>query len=193
MENEVWKEIPFQPWDEFYEISNFGRVRSLDRHNMKTLANGVVCQFFNKGKILKKRLTQSGYVRVNFYHSEFGSKDMYIHRLVCMAFIGLPIDQTMQINHKNGLKDDNRLENLEWATPSQNIYHAHNNGLIKKRLGKDHNASKKVRQLSLDGEVIQEFDAINDIARLTKFDGNYIINALKGKRETAYGFKWQYV
>ncbi len=92
-----------------------------------------------------------------------------------------------------GYSNKNKTDLIAILELSQNIYHAHNNGLIKKRLGKDHNASKKVRQLSLDGEVIQEFDAINDIARLTKFDGNYIINALKGKRETAYGFKWQYV
>ena len=190
---EIWREIPFEPWSEFYEVSNFGRVRSLDRYNIKTLSSGVVQQFFNKGKILKNRLTRAGYARVNFYHSQYGSKDMYIHRLVCMAFIGLPTDETMQINHKNGIKTDNHLSNLEWATPSNNIYHAHENGLIKKRLGKDHNASKKVQQLSINGEFIREFDAINDINRLTEFKGHYIITALKGRRATAYGFKWKYV
>jgi hypothetical protein len=192
MENEVWKDVAIEPWGEFYQVSNLGRVRSKERRGIKRYKNGIEQEFVLQPKILKNRYL-FGYDRVNFYHQDFGDKHYFVHRLILMTFDCMPITMDMQINHKNGLKHDNRLENLEWATPSQNIYHAHNNGLIKKRLGKDHNASKKVRQLSLDGEVIQEFDAINDIARLTKFDGNYIINALKGKRETAYGFKWQYV
>jgi hypothetical protein len=193
MENEVWKDVALEPWGEFYEISNLGRVRSKDRSSKKRLMDGTLQNFFNKGKILKLRFTQSGYARVNFCHSQNGSKDAYVHRIVFMTFVGNPTSLDMQINHKNGNKGDNRLENLEWVTPSENIYHAHNTGLIKRRFGKDHNASKKVQQLSVDGELIQEFDAINDIDRMTKFNGSYIISALKGRRETAYGFKWKYI
>lgn len=189
---EIWKDIAIDPWGEFYEISNLGRVRSKERHGVKKYKNGMEQEFVLKPKILKNRYL-FGYDRVNFFHQDYGDKHFFVHRLVLMTFEGMPVDEHMQINHKNGLKHDNRVINLEWVSPSQNIYHAHENGLIKKRLGKDHNASKKVQQLSISGEFIREFDAINDINRLTKFDGNYIIEVLKGRRETAYGFKWQYV
>ena len=193
MENEIWKDVAIERWGEFYEVSNLGNIRSKDRFSNKKLLDGRLQSFFNKGKMLKHRLTQSGYGRVNFCHSLIGSKDFYIHRIVYITFVGNPINSDMQINHKNGNKSDNRLENLEWVTPSQNICHAHNNGLIKRRFGKDHNASKRVQQLSIDGQLIQEFDAINDIDRMTKFSGSYIISALKGRRATAYGFKWKYI
>jgi|694.fasta_scaffold00412_83 hypothetical protein len=192
MENEVWKDVAIEPWGEFYQVSNLGRVRSKQRRGVKKYKNGLEQKFLVKSKILKNRFLL-GYDRVNFYHKNYGYKHYFVHRIIYMTFVGNPINNNMQINHKNGNKSDNRLENLEWVTPSDNIYHAYNNGLIKKRFGKDNYASKRVQQLSIDGQLIQEFDAINDIKRITKFDGHYIISALKGRRATAYGFKWKYI
>ena len=192
MENEIWKDVAIEPWGGFYQVSNIGRVRSKQRRGVKKYKNGLEQEFLVKSKILKNRFL-FGYDRVNFYHQDYGNKHYFVHRIIYMTFVGNPINSDMQINHKNGIKSDNRLENLEWVTPSENISHAHNNGLIKKRFGKDHNASKRVQQLSVDGQLIQEFDAINDIDRMTKFSGSYIINALKGRRATAYGFKWKYI
>lgn len=114
---EIWKTIT--KFEE-YQISNLGNVKSLK---------------FGKERYLKA-IKRSGYLRV-----ELNSKAFSIHRLVAQEFINNP-ENKEQINHINGIKHDNRLENLEWCTQSENIKHAITTGLKISSKGEKNGASK---------------------------------------------------
>jgi DNA-binding XRE family transcriptional regulator len=103
---EVYLDIPGY---EGYQVSNYGRVR-----NNRT------------GKILKPYLTR-GYLRVSLYN-DLGRKCKLVHRLVAEAFLPNP-DNKPAVNHVNGCKTDTNVCNLEWVSSSENMFHAHSNGL----------------------------------------------------------------
>ena len=115
---EVWKDIP--NYEGYYQVSNLGRVKSLSR---KIESNRGF--FVSKEKILKQSKDQKGYFRVKLYFNS-GKKTMKVHRLVMIAFVG---KLNLEVNHINGLKEDNRLANLEYVTTRQNIMHAMDIGL----------------------------------------------------------------
>lgn len=102
---EIWKDIV--GYEGLYQISNLGRVKSLR---------------FNKEKVLStSKNTKTKYVHISLCKNKVNKKH-YIHRLLGDAFVdnkeGKP-----HINHKNGIRDDNRVENLEWVTPKENHMH----------------------------------------------------------------------
>lgn len=122
MENENWKPIWHAP---NYEVSNMGRVRSVDRPRKKNRHNKGKPPIIS-GQILKpwKRMTRNGNYYLTVCLRKNGtSKNFDIHRLVGEAFIPNP-DNFPQINHKNNKGYDNSVENLEWVTSSQNRIHA---------------------------------------------------------------------
>lgn len=109
--NEEWRPIPGH--EGHYEISNHGRVRSLDR--VLTTAAGY--QRRHTGKLLTPRTLPNGYLKIHLG----GRHDEYIHRLVLMAFVG-PCPQGMECLHSDGNPTNNHLLNLRWASPSDNAY-----------------------------------------------------------------------
>lgn len=120
-EKEVWKDVK-----DFggYKVSNNGRVRSLDRYVVDK--NGK--RMFYNGIYLKQHVDKDGYLRVQL-NKEGNGYNVGVHRLVLLAFVPNP-ENKPQVNHKNGIKNDNRLENLEWCTNSENQLHAIEIGLV---------------------------------------------------------------
>ena len=101
--NEQWR--PIVGWEGFYEVSNLGRVRSI------------------KITILKPLHTPNGYQQVGPCRAPVRAR-LFVHRLVAEAFIG-KLSGKLEVNHKNGLRDDNRVENLEIVSSSQNHLHSY--------------------------------------------------------------------
>lgn len=99
-------------YEEEYSISNYGRLKSKQKEEF----------------IRKPNITPKGYARIAISKNGI-QKNKFIHNLVALTFIGKPANERMQVNHKNGIKLDNNVDNLEWVTPSQNLQHAYDNNL----------------------------------------------------------------
>ena len=118
MEKEIWKDIT--GYEGLYQVSNIGRVKSLPREIGRYLRN--------RYKILNYNIRNNRYAFVGLYNNK-KVKYFSVHRLVALTFIPNPLKKS-EVNHKNGIKLDNRVKNLEWVTSSENKIHAFNNGLI---------------------------------------------------------------
>lgn len=123
---EVWKDI--KGYEGLYQVSSTGKVKSFDRIIEQIGKGGLPFKRIYKGKTLGTKYS-NGYFMVTLVKDR-KSTPISIHRLVCLSF--LPNAESFpQVNHKNGIKTDNRIENLEWCTPTFNNKHAHSTGLNK--------------------------------------------------------------
>lgn len=183
--HEIWKDIA--DYEGRYQVSNLGRVKSLARIKYP--------HYLSKEKILSVRPKKHGYTKVYLF-IENNMVDFYVHRLVAMAFIE-PVDGKPHINHINGIRNDNRVENLEWCTRSENSKHSYIIGIAKPKrwwLGKFNKTyCKKIAQYDLDGNFIKEFPSTREANRQLGISYASIYYALKGERRTASGFKWKFV
>lgn len=183
MEEEIWKDV--KGYEGLYQISNFGRVKSL----------------VYKGKIKELQTDKNGYARTSLWKKNNGSLKQ-VHRLVAIAFIPNPQNKS-QVNHIDGNKKNNNVNNLEWVTPSENSIHAYRMGLrtVNKtgtgKYGKLNGSSKPVYMLDKEtGEILIRFDSLADAGRYLGRKSNSmggIAKQTRGETKTAYGFKWRYV
>lgn len=111
---EIWKDI--DNYDGYYAVSSIGRVRSNNRH---VISGKIIKRIF--GKVLKQGLSKGAYLTVSLWKEGVG-KTYRVHRLVATAFLGSRIRKYC-VNHKDGDKLNNRLDNLEWASYMENNYH----------------------------------------------------------------------
>jgi len=135
---ETWKVIDWS--NGVYEISDLGRVR-----------RAVDGKHVAAGHVLSISKTPNGYSQTTCYLNH-RMRTIHIHREVARAFIPNP-DNKEQVNHKNGVKDDNRVSNLEWVTQSENMRHA------QKELGWTGRPGVGVLQIASDGTILNRFDS----------------------------------
>lgn len=177
---EVWREI--QGYEGLYQVSNLGRVRSLDRY----VPHKTFGRKFCKGRTLITHINNAGYVTVNLCkgnkHTSFD-----VHRLVATAFLYAENIDAVQVNHKDENKHNNCADNLEWCSRS------YNNMYGTKRERTNAKIEKPIVQCDLDGNVIKEYSSASAAEREIsgKFTGA-ISHCLNGKTRTAYGFKWRF-
>ena len=134
MKEEIWKVIPgFKR----YEASSLGNIRTL---NWKNSGATVV---------MKPALSRRGYLTTVMLNDEGESKNVKVHRMVAFAFLGVPSDLNLTVNHINRIKSDNRPENLEYLTRIDNSRDAWNNGMQKWK-GEDNNFSKLTEKQVLE-------------------------------------------
>ncbi len=153
---EVWKDI--KEYKGLYQISNLGNIKSIGGSNGKIKMDRIL--------ILKKN--RFGYFRIGL-HANDTIKYFQVHRLVAQAFIQNPLNKP-QINHKNGIKTDNRIENLEWCTASENIKHGIRIGLIKCSYGSNHWNSKLNRSQVDEIRLNYLIESISTFALAKKYN-----------------------
>ncbi len=188
---EKWKDI--KGYEGLYQVSNLGRVKSLDRY----IVNKNNKQQYYNGKILKGNI-RKGYLKLTL-SKDNSQKTVPIHILVAKAFIPNP-ENKPEVNHIDGEKTNNCVSNLEWATRSENELHAYKNGLAKPSLKQKEavakyakeNYSKKVLQYDLNGNFIKEWNSMHDVWRELGIRPSYICRCCKGLRNHTYGYVWKY-
>ena len=174
---EIWKDIEGYP---DYQVSNMGRVKSLERFR-KGKHNSLV--FVNE-KILKNSKNKNGYLCVNLC-KEGKPKKYYIHRLVASAFLPNP-NNLPEVNHINENKTDNRVENLEYCDRKYNNNYGTRNERVIKSL------SIPILQFTKDGEFIRKWDSAIEVEKKIIFYSSSITACCKGKRKTCGGYRWRY-
>ena len=160
---EIWKEI--EGYEGVYFVSNLGRVKSVDHYCPNRIGSGK-----QTGRVLKPAKSKKGYLRVSLSKNKI-KFNTSVHRLIALSFIPNP-DNKPQVNHINGIKDDNRIENLEWCTNRENIIHAIKSNLSNFNYGEKHHSSKlsnndvfKVRHLHKLGLTCKELAADYNVSQ----------------------------
>lgn len=139
-------------------------------------------QVRRKAQILKPGSIPTGHLTVGLCRGKGKPKSMYVHRLVALAFLENP-DEKPLVNHKNGNPKDNRLENLEWATYSENIAHGYRSN------GRRTPHELKVIAVDDDGELVMSFRSGADAAKLLGVTTNAIWSAVNRNGKCA-GYRW---
>ena len=176
---EIWK--PVIGYENYYEVSNKGRIRSLDRVTL--FKDGKTRKFC--GKIISLRaMNNSGYLTVGL-HDTGKQKTFLVHRIVAEAFIENP-NGYKEINHIDQNKLNNDVSNLEWCTHKENVNHGDEieRGAIKQR--------RCFRQLDMDGNLIKVWNGFKKMQRETGFERKSVYECCIGKRESYKGYRWEY-
>lgn len=195
--NEEWRDI--KGYEGLYQVSNYGRVKSLKRHY---ILNGNKINI--NEKILKAGLNKDSYYAVvlcSKIKNNYKNRTRQLHRLVAEAFIPNQ-ENKPTVNHISGNKHDNRVCNLEWNTYSEQLNHSYKKKLREKpfgtknnmfgKKGKLHPRSKMVYQYNLQGVLIKKWGNTYDIVRELGISQAGINQCCLGKMKKYKGFIWKY-
>ena len=183
--NEIWR--PIKGYEDLYEVSNLGRVRSLDRYypDMIKMPNGALAPYVRKGKIMKSFVQpKTGYVIICLRNLK--RKNKLLHRLVAEAFVPNP-NNLPEVNHKDEDKTNNCASNLEWCDGIYNKLY----GTARERINAKR--SKGIEQLTLDGQHVAFYQSAAVAYRMSngKFHPSSIYMVVNGQKKTAYGYQWR--
>ena len=168
--NEIWKDI--KGYEGLYQVSSRGRIKSLCFNHT------------DYSKIMKKG-SNTSYDKIILTHN-YKQKTFLIHRLVAETFIPNPFGFKC-VNHKDGNKMNNNVENLEWCTYSHNLRHAYTKNLRKAR-------TKKVEQYDLKGNLIKIWDSLKEASLFVEGNSTGIHQccSMKHPKKTYKGYVWKY-
>ncbi len=161
--NEIWKQVVFENIEnKKYFVSNLGRFKN---------SSGIIMNNY--------KVTENGYIRVNIFNKTYA-----LHRLIAECFIE-NIENKEQVNHIDGNKLNNFVENLEWVTNRENQIH-------KFKIGLGNNFIRKIIQYDLDMNQIKEFESIVGASKELNIGKTNICGVLSNRRKTAGGFIFKY-
>jgi hypothetical protein len=165
---EIWRHVP---GDFAYVVyaSNMGRIA------------------LSSGKISFGSLCIAGYKNISIRSTTGHNSSYQVHILIALAFYG-PSD--LLVNHEDGRKNNNKIENLKYMTIGDNNRHARAMGLIGTR--PNHHCNKKVKQFNLQGVLLKEFPSSAEAARQTNINAKRISDYLHGRKKNGYGFHWEF-
>ena len=180
---EIWK--PIDGYEGFYEVSNLGRVRSyIPPANSKNVRRSTP-------KIMTPQVNDNGYVVIALVKNKT-RKVFRVHRLVATAFVDI-VEGKPYVNHIDGDKTNNRFDNLEWCTRSENMLHAIKVGLLKPKSGKENPRSRRVKMYDMEGNFIRRFDSVIEAAKYCGRKNQSSISACcRGNIPHSYGYLWRY-
>lgn len=176
---EIWKDI--DNYEGIYQVSNLGRIKSLTRY----VWNGKG-YFIKQEQILNPYKTKKGYL-----HIDLKDKTHKVHRIVANAFVE-NIKNKPQVNHKDGNKTNNNVDNLEWVDNSENQLHAYKYKLNihSEFSGK---SKKSVNQIDLyTGKILNTYSSISQAAETLKLNKSNIGTVCRGQRNHCGGYFWAY-
>lgn len=171
---EEWKDI--YGYEGLYQVSNLGNVKSVKRQVIvKGFQDDIIGN--KKERLLTKTKKDNGYLRVTL-HKDGKEKKLLIHRLVANAFIP-KVDGKEQINHIDGNKENNNVNNLEWCNNYENGYH------------RDFTLNKKRKIRCIEKGTI--YNSFYDIKKEMNINTSNVCQCCKGKIKTSGGYRWEYV
>lgn len=163
---EIWKDI--QGYEGLYQVSSFGRIRSLQIGN-------------RKGRIRIARAARNGYLYI-VLSKKGKAHTIRVHKEVAKAFIPNPMNLN-SVNHKNFDKTDNSIYNLEWMSLADNIHHAKINGK---------NNRKPIYQCDLNGNIIKEWESAYSVELEKGYFSTDISRVCRGLNKKHKGYKWRF-
>ncbi len=174
---ETWKDVI--GYEGIYQVSDLGRVVRIKK-SKGTIGDNILTPIKNESGL---------YVKLRDHGNDKSKK---IHRLVLESFLGLDKDKP-QVNHKDGNRWNNNINNLEWCSQSENIKHSHRIlGRDYTAYGESHMNSKTVSQYNKLGNLIDVYGSVNEAGRQLKIQFTNIAKCARGERKTAGGFIWKY-